>query len=146
MASRYRTRQYTATVGTSEQPNPLKRSYVTLAQNADSLSHHEQSEAVVIGNRVSEKAVRRSGLLSGLAETEGLASLPARLSSDDIQLWEAAYVMNVDMSSEDLAAVLHVRSMPQTLYQCHEIQWIHGMATDTDCEQCTLPLNCPCLA
>lgn len=95
-----------------------KRAYAALMESTG--SHMEQEIPVVIGRCVSENAISRSGLLSGIGDTEGLASLPSQLSSDEVKLWETAYVIDVDLSPHDLATVLKVRAstVSATLHAC----------------------------
>lgn len=85
-----------------------KRPFVALAENVEDAEGTNSS--VVIGNRVSEAAVRRSGLLDGIDITEGLASLPSNIAPADVKLWEAAYLINMTPALPELIAVLKVCS------------------------------------
>lgn len=84
-----------------------KRSYVALAENLENTQ--EEESLVVIGNCVSANAIRRSGLLSGIESTEGIASLPSQLSPEDVKLWETSYLVDIELPLDELVTVLKVR-------------------------------------
>lgn len=64
----------------------------------------------MIGRRVSDQVINRSGLLSGIQNTTGVASLPSHLSPEDVQLWQTACAVDVDMSMDELIKVVKVCS------------------------------------
>lgn len=90
-----------------ETSNGRERSYAALVEEA---SFGDQESSVVIGHIVSENAISRSALLSGIADTctEGLASLHSQLSLEEVKLWETAYVADVAFSPLDLVTILKV--------------------------------------
>lgn len=67
-----------------------KKLCVALAQNADAAISNAEANPIVIGTRISDRIAKRSGLLSGIGSTSGLASLPPHISPEDVKLWEAA--------------------------------------------------------
>lgn len=81
-----------------------KRSHVTLTTEATLLG----GDSVIIGERVCETAAKRSELLSGLGNTEGLAQLPGHLSPADVRLWEAACTFKSDLTIEEVVRALKV--------------------------------------
>lgn len=83
-----------------------KRSCVALADNSDVANIENPG---LIGNVLSERAIRRSALLSGIETTEGLASLPPQLSPEEVKLWETAYLVHANLLTDDLVTVLKVR-------------------------------------
>lgn len=87
-----------------------KRSHVALTEGDSSTAIHEH--AIVVGSCVTAKAVTRSGLLSGIKTTEGLASLPGKITPQDVSLWETACLVDIDFHPDELVAVLKVRLRP----------------------------------
>lgn len=88
--------------------NPSKArkiSHVSLTEHAA----RENETAVVVGNFVSKNAINRSGLLSGIEHTEGVASLPSHLSPEDVKLWETASLVSADFPTAEVVTVLKVR-------------------------------------
>lgn len=69
------------------------------------------SEAcVLVGDCLRPEARRRSDLLCGIENTEGLAALPSEVSSEDLHLWHAACVTHARPSAQELATILKVRA------------------------------------
>ena len=87
-----------------------KRRFIALAD--DNNQQDESKAPVVVGNRISEAAIRRSGLLDGIESTDGLASLPSTISPADVKLWESAYLLQVTPPLPELIAVLKVCTPP----------------------------------
>lgn len=102
----------------SSTANPRKRKCVTLAQHDVSTDSYEKEGIIVIGSQVSQVAVRRSALLSGMEHTEGLASLPAHLSPEDVNLWNTACTVSLDLTADELVTVLKVRMRRQLPAVC----------------------------
>lgn len=95
----------------SESPRPSKvprRGHVTLTER--SLINYVSEGCVLVGHPLRGDAAGASGLLSGLSATEGLASLPHDLSSDDVQLWQAARLLGIQPSTDELVTILKVLS------------------------------------
>lgn len=84
-----------------------KRTYVSISefQNDDK----ERKKAILVGPRLSDNAIRRSGLLTDMQGTEGLATLPANISDDEIRVWVTVCSLDVPLSTDDLVSVLKVR-------------------------------------
>lgn len=102
-----------------EEVRGSKRGYVTLAQSNDKPStSNDDDDAVVVGVRVSRKVVRRSGLLAGIKDTEGLASLPAGLCPQDVKLWETACTFNIETRVDELVTILQVCCPPLCVPAC----------------------------
>lgn len=80
-----------------------KRRCVRFRQNTDD---DNQIVGVV---ESSDQAVRRSGLPSGMENTEDLYSLPGNLSPEDLRLWKAAHLAQSAIPPEEMATVLKVR-------------------------------------
>lgn len=57
-------------------------------------------EAIVDGYRVHAEVARRSGLLSGLSDTAGRASLPAGITPEHLQLWQTACMLDTQPTTE----------------------------------------------
>lgn len=70
----------------------------------------QNGNAVMIGNRMTEAAIKRSEVLSGIEHTEGLASLPAQLSPEDVRLWQTACSVDFEVSLDEIVTVLKVRN------------------------------------
>lgn len=83
-----------------------KRTYVTLIDHQESQMQPEND--IVIGYRVKAAAVKRSDLLSGIEHAEGLASLPAQVTPEDIQLWQTACAVDFRLPLDELVTVLKV--------------------------------------
>eukprot|EP00892_Ulva_mutabilis_P002864 jgi/Ulvmu1/12579/UM092_0009.1 len=81
-----------------------KRSHVTLTNDAPL----QGEDAIVVGERICESAAKRSELLSGIQNTEGLAELPRSISPADVRLWQAACIFASDPPTEELVRVLKV--------------------------------------
>lgn len=92
-----------------------KRRHVVLADLLQGSNVEGCSHAVVAGSCISPEAVKRSRLLSGLGDTEGLAPLPCELSPDEIKLWEAATLFKTKLSLDELVTVLKVRGRATAL-------------------------------
>lgn len=82
------------------------QSLVTLTEETP--EHADGDTPVVFGNHVRQEAARRSGVLSGVGNTHGLAELPGQLSPDDIRLWEAACLVDCEPSTSELVTILKV--------------------------------------
>lgn len=83
-------------------------SHVTLAEDAEVDGGLERM--IVVGRRVHEAVAEKCGLLSGLAQADGLASLPSNLSPEDVQRWHIARLLDAVPSTDDLVTILKVRS------------------------------------
>lgn len=85
---------------------PSRRSLVALTEdtNDEGLTEH----SIVIGHCVRHEAAIRSDVLSGIGDTEGLATLPGLLSPEDIQLWQTACVVECHLSTSELVTVAKV--------------------------------------
>lgn len=83
-----------------------KRAYVTLIE--DQKSRMQPKNDLVVGYRVEAAAVKRSNLLAGIEHTEGLASLPAQVTPEDIQLWQTACAVDFRLPLDELVTVLKV--------------------------------------
>lgn len=93
----------------SESSPPAKvprRAHVTLTQGPDVAQ--DSTNFVVVGHRVREDVAERSGLLSGLAHVDGLASLPDDISPEDVQLWQASRLRGLDPSTDELVTIVKV--------------------------------------
>lgn len=65
--------------------------------------------AVVVGNHIRQEAAQRSGVLSGVGNAQGLAELPARISSEDFRLWQTACLVDCEPTVSQLATIVKVR-------------------------------------
>lgn len=92
-----------------------KMSHVVLAEHLQDLAVNGSGHAVVAGSCISPEAVKRSRLLSGLGDTQGLAPLPGGITFEDIKLWEAACLSDLELSADELATVLQVRGHVSTV-------------------------------
>lgn len=86
-----------------------KRSHVVLAGELQDLASNGSGHAVVAGRCISREGLKRSRLLSGLGDTEGLAPLPGNISPEDIKMWDTAVLFNTKLCPDELVAVLKVR-------------------------------------
>lgn len=102
-----------------------RRSLVALTEETTDENSTEHS--IVIGHCLRQEAAVRSDVLSGIGDTEGLATLPGLLSPEDIQLWQAACVVECHLSTTELVTVAKVRSASQV-----HIQFVLGC-----CKTCT---------
>lgn len=84
-----------------------RRGLVALTEdtNEDTSADH----SIIIGHCLRQEAAVRSDVLSGIGETEGLATLPGLLSPEDIQLWQTACVVECHLSTSELVTVAKVR-------------------------------------
>eukprot|EP00892_Ulva_mutabilis_P005623 jgi/Ulvmu1/3432/UM016_0051.1 len=82
-----------------------RRGCVALAESSE-LSGVDQH--VIVGDCIRGDAAERSGLLSGIVNTDGLASLPAAIRPEDVQLWQAACVLVGEPSTEELITIIRV--------------------------------------
>lgn len=81
---------------------------VTLTQN---LRVEEGTDGgPVVGYRIRKDVAAHSGLLSGLAEADGMASLPGDISPEDVQLWQVARRLGVVPNTDELVTILKVRA------------------------------------
>ena len=104
---------------THDKPDPgacRKRSHVTLAQDLQGLPSNCSGHAVVAGSCISHEGLKRSRLLSGLGDTEGLAPLPGDISPEDIKLWDTAVLFNTELSPDELVTVLKVRDRAAAVF------------------------------
>lgn len=96
----------------------VRRSLVALTEdtNDDSSADH----SIVVGHCLRQEAAMRSDVLSGIGDTEGLATLPGLLSPEDIQLWQTACVVECQLSTPELVTVAKVcSSTPLARCGCH---------------------------
>lgn len=80
--------------------------HVTLTQSSDVAK--DSSRSIVVGYRVREDIAEKSGLLSGLAQVDGLASLPDDISPEDVQLWQLCSLRDTIPSISELVTVVKV--------------------------------------
>lgn len=66
-------------------------------------------DGVLIGSSLTDNAIRRSGLLSGIEATDGLATVPGHISPQEIQPWRSACSVDFDYHLDELVAVVKVR-------------------------------------
>lgn len=85
-------------------PKRDRCSNVTLLDNG--IASDSFTSSVILGSRVRLGAARRSGLLSAIGHTEGVADLPDGLSVEDIRLWETASVVRCTPSIDELVRIL----------------------------------------
>ena len=88
------------------QPKVPRRAHVTLTQDSDVAE--DSDSFVVVGHRVRKDVAEKSGLLSGLAQVDGLASLPDDLSPEDVQLWQSARLRGIFPSTDELVTIVKV--------------------------------------
>lgn len=94
---------------------PLKRpreGFVTLAEDLEAVD--EPDQAIFVGHRIRSDVAAQSGLLAGLAEADGLASLPEDISPQDVQLWQVARRTCVAPSTDELVTIMKVLSFAST--------------------------------
>lgn len=87
-------------------PDPKGPTVLTQAPAKDC----EEHETVVVGHYVQAGVARRSGLLAGIGSMAGQAPLPDHISPEDVQLWQAACIVDLVPSTRELLTVLRVRS------------------------------------
>lgn len=90
--------------GTSE---PQKCENVTLIDKG--IACGTVASSVILGSRVRLGAARRSGLLSAIGDTHGVAELPDGLSAEDVRLWQTASVVSCAPSTVELVKVIQVQ-------------------------------------
>lgn len=90
-----------------------RQPHVTLTQVSDLTE--DSDSFVVVGHRVRKDIAQNSGLLSGLAQVDGLASLPHDLSPDDVQLWQASRLRGLVPSTDELVTIVKVSRCKQQL-------------------------------
>ena len=92
------------------QPPARKKTCVALARNAEAAPSTTEDHAIVVGDCISAEAVKRSGLLSGIGSTSGLASLPSHISPADVKLWETACCCGYaeDIPTDELTTLVQV--------------------------------------
>lgn len=82
---------------------------VALAEGNGALS--EMGHHVIVGDCILPDTAERSGLLAGIANTHGLAALPATVLPEDVQLWQAACVLGCEPPTDELATIIRVRNL-----------------------------------
>lgn len=93
-----------------QQPKMTKKDNLKLVALTDGhASTVRDGASVILGSHVRQEASRRSGLLAGLASTQGLAELPGHIQADDFHLWQAACVVDCDLTMRQLPKILQVR-------------------------------------
>lgn len=74
----------------------------------------QDDTAVIIGHYINPAAAKRSGLLSGIASASGRATLPESISPEDVQLWQAACILEDQPSTDELMTILKVWWFPSS--------------------------------
>lgn len=89
---------------------PRKRDCIALVEEDVNGISRAEDNPLVVGRLVHDISSLRSGLLSGIRGTTGVASLPGHLSPEDILIWQTACsVSNAKMRIDELATVIQVR-------------------------------------
>lgn len=100
-----------------------RRAHVTLTQDSEVTG--DSDSFVVVGHRVRKDVAQKSGLLSGLAQVDGLASLPDDLSPEDVHLWQAARLRGIFPSTDELVTIVKVSpctdQLESTCICCHVV-------------------------
>lgn len=81
--------------------------HVTLFHNS---TGEDTERCIVVGHRLRRDAAEQSGVLSGLSDADGMASLPNKLTPEDVQLWQLANILPTAPTTDDLVTILTVRS------------------------------------
>eukprot|EP00892_Ulva_mutabilis_P005640 jgi/Ulvmu1/3448/UM016_0068.1 len=88
-------------------------SAVTLTEDGTEDGSGTRNHSVILGHRIREEVAQRSELLAGISETQGLASLPANLSLEEVELRQPACLAETQLPAAEMAAVARSGAPPQ---------------------------------